>query len=86
MTDFEDAAYAEPDLLYGQAETTVEPEPEPEPTPSGVKVRNVLPGSYVAEDGKLFVFNRWVEVTQAEAEKLLSLTSSGRQRFVSSDS
>lgn len=63
-----------------------EPEPEPEleveAVAETVKVKYMRPGSVVLDDGRVFTYNRWVEVTSDDAAMLLSLRGSGQQSFV----
>lgn len=67
-------------------EPAVEPEPEPEPEPVIVTVKHIHPGTVVLDDGRQFVYNRWVEVSEADADYLLSLKNAGRPTFIRADS
>lgn len=65
-------------------EPAAEPEPEPVVEPAPVSVKHMHPGTVVLDDGRQFVYNRWVEVSEADADYLLSLKSAGRPTFVRS--
>lgn len=89
--DFEEKVWEEEGGLDPEVFES-EPEPEPEPvieetattSEPGVKVKYNRPGSVTLDSGQTLVYNRWVEVTESEAEYLLSFNSPGNQRFVQS--